>query len=75
MVLSQKNALTELKIESQSLYQAAIQIDKSLLLPHITTTTANRPILVHTPLVVDYDSPDGDYIDISVKFEGEKIIN
>ncbi|GAB0088271.1 mitochondrial ribosomal protein L40 [Sergentomyia squamirostris] len=59
---AQSKALDELKLESEELYEAAIQPDP-LLLPF-----KNR-VLVSTPPIANYDSPDGEYIDVSKKWE------
>ncbi|GLV40523.1 mitochondrial ribosomal protein L40 [Carabus blaptoides fortunei] len=58
---SQQKALDELRKESEELYQEAIQIDARLL-PFI----ARGP--VSTPPIINYDSPDGDYNDITKKW-------
>nr|XP_018917687.1 PREDICTED: 39S ribosomal protein L40, mitochondrial [Bemisia tabaci] len=62
MVYSQQRALDELKLASPRLYEAAIQIDPELL-PYSTEGP------VYTPPVKDYDSPDGEYLDVSKKWE------
>lgn len=59
---SQKKALEELRKESEELYQEAIQPDLSL-----TPISVTGP--VNTPPIKGYVSPDGDYIDISKKWE------
>lgn len=59
---SQQKALSELRKESEELYQEAIQKDLNLL-----PFTANGP--VSTPPIENYDSPDGEYIDISKKWD------
>ncbi|KAL1461525.1 hypothetical protein WDU94_013412 [Cyamophila willieti] len=64
LVYSQQRALDELRLESEELYQEAIQIDLSLL-----PFTAKGPL--HTPPIENYESPDGDYLDISRNFEKE----
>ncbi|PSN33246.1 39S ribosomal protein L40 [Blattella germanica] len=61
LIFSQQKALDELRKESEELYQAAIQINP-LQLPFIT----HGP--VYTPPIKDYDSPDGEYSDISKKW-------
>ncbi|XP_015109288.1 39S ribosomal protein L40, mitochondrial [Diachasma alloeum] len=64
VVLSQQKALDELRAESEELYQAAIEVDLSFL-PH----DVQGP--VSTPPIKEFDSPDGEYIDITKKYEGE----
>ncbi|KAG8037095.1 hypothetical protein G9C98_004417 [Cotesia typhae] len=64
MIASQHRALEELKAESQDLYDAAIELDMSLLLLEVSGPT-------WTPPIPNYDMPDGDYFDISKKWEGE----
>uniref|UniRef100_A0A8D9A0P0 Large ribosomal subunit protein mL40 n=1 Tax=Cacopsylla melanoneura TaxID=428564 RepID=A0A8D9A0P0_9HEMI len=64
LVFSQQNALDELRLESEELYQEAIQIDLTLL-----PFSAKGPL--HTPPLQNYESPDGDYSDISRNFEKE----
>lgn len=64
MIASQHRALEELKAESQDLYDAAIELDMSLLSLEVTGPT-------RTPPIPNYDVPDGDYFDISKKWEGE----
>lgn len=59
---SQQRALNELREVSEHLYQEAIKIDDSLL-PYKLTGP------VETPPIENYDSPDGEYIDISKKWE------
>ncbi|XP_069681724.1 large ribosomal subunit protein mL40 [Periplaneta americana] len=61
LVFSQQRALDELRKESEELYQAAIQINP-LQLPF----TVRGP--VRTPPIKDYDSPDGEYTDVSKKW-------
>lgn len=55
LVQAQFKALEELRMESEELYQEAIQPDISLL-----PFKAKGP--VSTPPIENYDSPDGDYI-------------
>ncbi|KAL0111890.1 hypothetical protein PUN28_013238 [Cardiocondyla obscurior] len=62
---SQQKALDELKAESEELYEEAIQIDIELL-PH----TAKGPL--KTPPIENYDSPDGEYINTTRRFDGEE---
>lgn len=59
---SQQQALNELREVSEDLYQAAIEIDESLLPYQLTGP-------VETPPIENYQSPDGEYIDISKKWE------
>lgn len=62
IILSQQKALSELKFESEELYQEAIQPDL-----YFRQFTATGP--VNTPPIEKYDSPDGEYIDLSKKYE------
>lgn len=62
LVLSQQWALDQLKSESEELYNAAIQLDESLI-----PFRSKGP--VETPPIESYDSPDGEYIDISKKWD------
>ena len=55
---AQREALEELKLESQELYQAAMKPDP-LLFPF----TREGP--VNTPPIQNYDAPDGKYNDIT----------
>lgn len=59
---AQQRALDELRQESEELYQEAIQLDVSLL-PYSTKGP------VRTPPIRTYESPDGEYIDISKKWD------
>ena len=59
---SQQKALEELRFESETLYQHAIEPDSNLI-----PFTAKGPVA--TPPLKSYESPDGDYIDISKKWE------
>lgn len=59
---SQQRALNELREVSEDLYQAAIEIDESFL-PYKLTGP------VETPPIENYSSPDGEYIDVSKKWE------
>nr|CAD7397220.1 unnamed protein product [Timema poppensis] len=61
ILFSQQRALDELREESEDLYQAAIQID-----PKLIPFKACGP--VRTPPIKDYESPDGEYIDVSKKW-------
>lgn len=62
MAYSQQKALDELRKESEELYLEAIQIDPSLL-PY----KSQGP--VDTPPIKDYEAPDGEYLDVSKKWE------
>lgn len=62
IVMAQQWALDELKKESEELYQAAIQLDETLL-----PFKSKGP--VETPPIENYDSPDGEYTNISKKWE------
>ncbi|XP_076659608.1 mitochondrial ribosomal protein L40 [Halictus rubicundus] len=64
IMVSQERALSELKAESEYLYEKATEFDESLL-PY----SASGP--VNTPPIQNYESPDGAYTDITVKYEGE----
>ena len=64
IVLSQEKALKELRAASEQLYKKAIELDDSIL-PYNTIGP------VHTPPINNYDSPDGEYIDITYKYDGE----
>ncbi|XP_023296707.2 39S ribosomal protein L40, mitochondrial [Lucilia cuprina] len=55
LMQSQRKALQELRLESEELYQEAIQPDMSLL-----PITVKGPVA--TPPIKDYVSPDGEYI-------------
>lgn len=59
---SQQRALNELREVSEDLYQAAIAIDESFLPYQLTGP-------VETPPIKDYQSPDGEYINVSKKWE------
>ncbi|XP_030833190.1 39S ribosomal protein L40, mitochondrial [Strongylocentrotus purpuratus] len=63
-IRSQTKALEELRLESEELYQAAIQRDPGLFPLLITGPT-------YTPPVTDYSavSPDGDYIDVTKQYK------
>lgn len=58
---SQQRALNELREVSESLYLAAIEVDESFLPYNLTGP-------VETPPIENYQSPDGEYIDISKKW-------
>lgn len=62
LVQSQNKALEELRLESEELYQAAIQVDLKLLPVYVKGPVA-------TPPIKDYVSPDGDYIHQAMKWE------
>lgn len=68
VVLSQQKALDELRSESEELYQAAIQVDLSFLSHNVQGP-------VSTPPIKAYDSPDGDYVDVTKKYDGEDEID
>ncbi|XP_026823428.1 39S ribosomal protein L40, mitochondrial [Rhopalosiphum maidis] len=59
---SQQRALNELREVSEDLYLAAVDIDESLLTYELTGP-------VETPPIENYPSPDGEYIDISKKWD------
>uniref|UniRef100_A0A1B6JCZ3 Large ribosomal subunit protein mL40 n=1 Tax=Homalodisca liturata TaxID=320908 RepID=A0A1B6JCZ3_9HEMI len=61
LAYSQARALNELRQESEELYQEAIQIDHALL-PFVV----QGPVV--TPPIPDYESPDGEYVDITKKW-------
>ncbi|XP_065353894.1 large ribosomal subunit protein mL40 [Cloeon dipterum] len=58
MILSQQKAMDELRLESEELYQEALAMDLNVM-----PFTIKGP--VHTPPIVNYDSPDGEYTDIT----------
>jgi large subunit ribosomal protein L40 len=58
LTMAQNKALQELRLESEELYLEAIQVDINLL-PFQTKGP------VSTPPIDSYESPDGEYIDIS----------
>lgn len=62
VIQAQTKALDELRLESEELYEAAIQPDATLL-PFKART------IYHTPPIENYESPDGEYVDISKKWE------
>jgi len=62
LMVSQERALSELKAESEDLFQAAIHPDESYL-----SLEVKGP--VETPPIKDYDPEEGDYFDISRKWE------
>lgn len=59
---SQQRALNELREVSEDLYLAAVDIDESFLTYQLTGP-------VETPPIENYQSPDGEYIDISKKWD------
>jgi len=59
---SQKKAMAELRLESESLYQKALETDDFLL-------PLKSPILTATPPVTNYEAPDGSHADVSKTFE------
>ncbi|XP_014247581.1 39S ribosomal protein L40, mitochondrial [Cimex lectularius] len=61
ILYSQQKALDELKLESKELYDEAIKFDENLI-----PFKCQGP--VETPPINNYDSPDGEYIDISKKW-------
>lgn len=62
LLLSQQKALQELRYESEELYQQAIQPDMELV-----PFKAVGP--VSTPPIENYDMPDGEYLNVSKKWE------
>lgn len=64
LVQAQAKALQELRFESEELYQQAIQPDMGMI-PFSAKGPSN------TPPIKDYQYIDGDYIDVTKKFEGE----
>lgn len=62
VLAAQTKALNELRLESEELYQKAVQVDEGLV-PFKTV----GPVV--TPPVEGYDMPDGEYLDVSKKFE------
>lgn len=62
LVQAQAKALDELRLESEELYQAAVQPDATLL-------PFKAKMVVATPPITSYESPDGEYVDISKKWE------
>lgn len=63
---SQVKALKQLQIASPTLYEEAIKIDENLL-----PITLNGPTF--TPPIKDYESPDGEYIDVTRKWDPPKL--
>lgn len=64
MMNAQTKALNELRLESEELYQKAIMPDMDLI-PFV----AKGP--VRTPPIKGYEFIDGDYNDVTKKFDGE----
>lgn len=64
MVHAQTKALQELRFESEELYQQAIQPDIDMV-----PFTAKGPM--KTPPIENYDYVDGDYNDVTKKYDGE----
>lgn len=61
VLMAQEKALRELRFESKELYEAAIQPDLDLLPFHVEGPTA-------TPPIENYDSPDGEYANVTKKW-------
>ncbi|XP_024223103.1 39S ribosomal protein L40, mitochondrial isoform X2 [Bombus impatiens] len=64
IMVSQEIALKELKAVSKQLYKKAVEFDDSFV-PYSVTGP------VYTPPIKDFDSPDGEYIETTVKYAGE----
>ncbi|XP_076055629.1 mitochondrial ribosomal protein L40 [Oratosquilla oratoria] len=62
VMAAREKALEELRKESEELYLEAIQIDPSLLPFRVKGPVA-------TPPIEGYDAPDGEYIDVTRKWE------
>lgn len=62
MLASQYKALQELKLESEELYEAAIQFDFGYV-------PCNIEGPVETPPIKDYVAAEGDFIDVSKKWD------
>ncbi|KAF6198325.1 hypothetical protein GE061_008073 [Apolygus lucorum] len=62
IVLSQQWALDQLRAESEELYEAAVTPDEALM-----PFKVDGP--VETPPIQKYDSPDGEFIDASKKWD------
>ena len=62
MIKAQQKALQELRLESEELYQAAMQQDYKLFPIKIDGPVA-------TPPISQYDAPDGEYVNVSKKWE------
>lgn len=63
---AQCKALKELQIASPRLYEEAVKINENLL-----PITINGPTF--TPPIKNYGSPDGEYVDITKKWEAPKL--
>lgn len=61
---AQEKALLELRFESEALYAEAIQPDFGLL-PFV----CDGPVATPPAQPATYESPDGEYVDISKKWE------
>lgn len=59
---AQTKALDELRLESEELYQKALE-------PDTTMMPFKAQVVVATPPIENYESPDGEYIDASKKWE------
>ena len=64
MVTAQNKALNELRMESEELYEQAIQPDIGMI-PFVVKGP------VQTPPNKDYNFVDGDYVNVTKKYEGE----
>ncbi|KOX75293.1 39S ribosomal protein L40, mitochondrial [Melipona quadrifasciata] len=64
IIKSQEIALKELKAVSKQLYKKAVEFD-DLYMPYSVTGP------VYTPSIKNYDNPDGEYIETTVKYIGE----
>lgn len=62
LMQAQTKALDELKLVSLELYEAALQPDATLL-------PFKSHMIVVTPPIENYESPDGEYFDISKKWD------
>ncbi|XP_065081551.1 large ribosomal subunit protein mL40 [Ochlerotatus camptorhynchus] len=62
VLAAQTKALNELRLESEELYQSAVQVDEGLV-----PFQAVGPVV--TPPIEGYEMPDGEYLDVSKKFE------
>lgn len=62
VVMAQQKALQELRFESEQLYEAAVQLDVNLL-----PFQAQGPVA--TPPIDRYESPDGEYVNVSKKWD------
>ncbi|KAG1687709.1 39S ribosomal protein L40, mitochondrial [Nymphon striatum] len=62
LITAQDQALQALREESEDLYQAATQIDSNLL-----PFKCDGP--TETPPITNYESPDGDYLDVTKRFD------